>query len=68
MTKTIEKIIECEHCKKTYVFDVQLEGLELWEKGRSIQEVLPELDAGQRELMISGTCDACFDKFFGDDK
>lgn len=40
-----------------------------WSKGGApfLQEVLPELSAGNRETLLSGTHDACFDKAFPDE-
>jgi hypothetical protein len=36
-----------------------------WTRGMKVQDAFPELTPGQRELMISGTCEPCFDKMFG---
>ena len=33
-------------------------------EGRMRQDALPELSCDERELLISGTCGACFDKLF----
>jgi len=38
-----------------------------WRQGEHIQNVMPELNASQRELLISGTCDPCFDRMFGEE-
>ena len=35
-----------------------------WHNGALIQEVFDYLTAGQRELMLSNTCDTCWNKFF----
>jgi len=37
-----------------------------WESGVLIQEALPMLNAGQREMLISGTCDDCWTEMFGE--
>ena len=37
-----------------------------WQFGKYIQDAMPYLSAGERELLISGTCGPCFDKMFGD--
>jgi hypothetical protein len=37
-----------------------------WQAGKYIQDAMPYLSKGERELLISGTCDECFDKMFGD--
>lgn len=32
---------------------------------RHVQSIFPEFTAGQRELLISGICEKCFDDMFG---
>ena len=36
-----------------------------WRQGEFIQRVLPDESPGRRELLISGTCERCFDSMFG---
>ena len=58
--------ITCWNCNKTYAIDVPVDGHLKWKAGNGlIQEVLPELSDGERELLISGTCDTCWDELFG---
>jgi len=61
-----EKSVSCEHCNKTYVLNINETGWKEWESGEFIQDALPDLEAGERELLISGTCHECWKKFFGD--
>ena len=35
-----------------------------WQEGELIQVALPTLTEGERELLISGTCDTCWDRMF----
>ena len=63
-----EKSVSCEHCNKTYVLNINETGWKEWESGEFIQDALPDLEAGERELLISGTCDECWKKFFGEDE
>jgi len=65
MTETVKQSIACDHCEKVYTFEVRKRGLELWKEGELIQYALPELNDGQRELLISQTCDDCWTEFFG---
>tara|TARA_Y100000817_G_C16807512_1_gene522680 strand:+ start:358 stop:579 length:222 start_codon:yes stop_codon:yes gene_type:complete len=58
--------IECWNCLQTHVIEVSSEGYAEWQGGELIQEALPELSAGERELLMSGTCDPCWDELFGD--
>lgn len=60
--------VYCRECQKTYVIPVEKEQIERWLAGGFIQSVMPSLDAGTRELLVSGTCNDCFDKLFGEDE
>ena len=58
--------VKCHHCDEEYSIEVSVEGYEKWENGELIQKALPELSSGERELLISGTCDDCWDEMFPD--
>ena len=38
-----------------------------WVGGELIQNAMPYLTSGERELLISGYCNSCFDNLFKDD-
>ena len=46
----------CKWCEKSYELNVSTKRFALWKKGELIQDVMPELSADERELLISGTC------------
>ena len=56
--------VTCHNCNKDYPIEVSVEGYEKWEEGELIQNALPELSSGERELLISATCDECWDEMF----
>lgn len=57
--------IQCKYCKKDYTVNVDEEKYNLWKKGKDyIQNIMPELSALDRELLISRTCNSCFDEIF----
>ncbi len=58
----------CVHCDYTEDILVDEADYDAWHNGAFIQDVFPYLTAGQRELMISNTCDNCWKKFFGEDE
>ena len=58
---------ECWHCKQTFSFTVNLKDLQAWHRGELAQDCFPYLSAGDRELLISNTCDTCFDEVFPED-
>ena len=61
-------IVTCNHCDKQYQLLIHIADYAAWERGDGlIQDVLHYLTAGERELLISRTCDACWDKMFPSD-
>ena len=57
----------CRVCHEHGQLDVDERGWALWQSGASIQDAFPELDADQRELLISGTHAHCWERLFGGD-
>jgi hypothetical protein len=55
----------CKWCEKSYELNVSTKSFALWKKGELIQDVMPELSADERELLISGTCGKCWNVMFG---
>ena len=64
----LELELECKYCDYEETITVHEAGYIAWHNGEFIQDVFPYLTSGQRELMISNTCDTCWDKFFPDDE
>jgi len=56
--------VPCRLCNGVTDLTVNVEGFVAWQGGKLIQDALPELDADQRELLISGTCPTCWDEMF----
>lgn len=57
--------VRCNYCKRVYVISCNRDDLYDWLSGYShIQDILNYLTAGERELLLSGTCGECFDKMF----
>jgi hypothetical protein len=59
--------LECMYCNYKEVITVREADYISWHNGQFIQDAFPYLTAGQRELMISNTCDTCWNKFFPED-
>lgn len=57
-----KKCFVCDHTGM--VENVSVEGLKMWNAGAFIQVALPELSAGDREQLLTGTHSACFDMLF----
>lgn len=57
--------VPCVHCGQIFMVYVCDEDMQEWLTGEGfIQDLMPYLSAGERELLISGNCSRCFDKMF----
>lgn len=65
---TVEIPKTCIMCGVGYTLTVPKQGFEDWYFGKAnIQDAMPNLTPGERELLISGICETCFDKIFKED-
>lgn len=55
---------KCSECGNEYNIRVDADDYWSWQHGVVIQKCFPYLDAGQRELLISGICGECYDLVF----
>ena len=61
--------VTCRHCGITYQILANRDDIDSWMNGNGyIQDILGYLSAGERELLISGTCDNCWKNMFGSDE
>lgn len=60
MNFTTVVTVVCWKCEKTINVKVNTSGYHDWKNGQLIQNALPELSRGDRELLISKTCDDCW--------
>lgn len=58
--------VTCDHCKREYVLKVRVEDYLLYDMPNRphIQDIFPYLTPAERELLISHTCEACWNKMF----
>lgn len=55
--------VTCGQCKRDFVLTVDTGRYGRWRLGEgTIQRMLPELTADERELLMTGNCGECFDK------
>ncbi|MGN7309895.1 hypothetical protein ACTHQ4_02245 [Alkalicoccobacillus gibsonii] len=54
----------CMQCNTQQNIEVTEEQLRNYNGGTHIQDAMPNLTPGQREILISGTCEKCFNKIF----
>ncbi len=56
---------QCVHCLGEFIILANKSDMESWKSGdKYIQDALGYLSAGDRELLISQTCDSCFRKMY----
>ena len=61
--------VQCKHCSIVYTILANREDIVRWQAGEGyIQDVLAYLSAGERELLISATCNNCWTNMFGSDE
>lgn len=61
----LEIKVKCNLCGSVYVVFVDSGRYNKWIEGEGfIQDIMPELTPEERELLISQTCDSCFDIIF----
>ena len=56
--------IKCKLCDEIKLLKLSDSGLKKLYKGELIQRVFPDLSAGDRELIVSATCNDCFNEMF----
>ena len=57
----VEMKLKCRWCKKDSIIVVEKESLEAYKEGGLVQDVFNYLTTSQREMLISRTCNDCFD-------
>lgn len=59
--------LQCEECGEIHyikVTDQQYKELNN-SNGKLVQEIIPQVSPDIREILISGRCGKCFDRYFG---
>lgn len=59
--------VTCPLCGNVTLLAVVEEDFKAWEEGALIQNVMPYMDATERETLISGLCEVCQGNFFSDE-
>ena len=61
----IEK--QCPHCKHYHFVIVQDVDYQRWQSGTLVQDAFPNLNADEREILMTGICGPCWEKIFGNE-
>lgn len=64
MNDTLSITTKCPHCGRLKTFQVSGYGIRKWQGGELIQNALPLLSKEDRELLQTGTCEACWDRLY----
>lgn len=57
--------IQCHVCRNRFPVTVDIGAMIKWKNGEGfIQDLMPDLSPSERELLISHTCDDCFNQMF----
>ena len=67
MSKKRKVRVDCRICSNEFTLQVNQNDLEDWQEGKYIQDAMPYLSAGERELMISNICEECFTNLFAEE-
>lgn len=59
--------LTCRCCGRHVVLGITPSDFWDWKQGKFIQDAMPYLNAGEREMLMSRTCNECFDEMFGDE-
>ena len=58
--------LTCSHCGQLFIINVNKKDFnEYMNHEKYIQDALPYLTSGDRELILSKTCNECYNKMFG---
>jgi hypothetical protein len=60
----IVKSKPCTVCGEYEVWSLDRQAVTRWQEGENIQNAFPDMPAADREVLISGTHPACWDKLF----
>lgn len=61
-------IMQCRKCKKDVSISATSEQVAKWQSGMLIQNAMPNVPAGKREMFITQICDTCFKAIFAEEE
>ena len=65
MNNTIILEVECPICGNVSEISVEVNDYIDWQNGKLTQNAFPYLSASEREMLISGVCEDCWNEMFG---
>lgn len=58
---------QCIYCGSSSEITVDKDGFDRWRNGTLVQNAFPNMNADDRELLVTGTHPVCWDKIFQGD-
>lgn len=55
----------CIYCRRPQTIEVDEDAAGRYQRGEFVQDCFPTLSPGDREFLISGICDTCWNEMFG---
>lgn len=65
--REVTVVTRCPFCGRASEVEVNEMDYLDWQDGALAQDAFPYLSASEREMLISGICDSCWDGMFGDE-
>ncbi len=63
--KEVCVVTQCPFCGRGNEVEVNEADYWDWDDGMLVQDAFPYLSADEREMLISGICPSCWEKYFG---
>lgn len=60
----ISENVTCACCGFKQIITLKVPDYQAWKDGAHIQDVAPYLSASEREMLISQTCETCWNEMF----
>lgn len=65
--RIIQYKAKCPICNKVNVIEINVHNLMLYKSGLGkVQDLFPDLSENERELILTGVCDTCWNALFKD--
>jgi hypothetical protein len=61
-------MMQCRKCKRDVQISATSEQIAEWQAGKLIQDAMPNVPAGEREMFITKICDDCFKAIFAEEE
>jgi hypothetical protein len=68
MEKNLKVATVCPVCDQSKIIVVNEREFIHWKTGELIQRAMPSLSAADREALITGYCDPCFNRIWGEEE